>query len=193
MKYRRNKVKREHGIIQDALGWLEELSQNPEVTDIIPGVIQVSRSPERGIVYKYETQTGCKILLKSNGSIQEAFVVTQNPEFVQGWVKNHFPASDKTTEEVSNPIKNIKKQRPENQNSQKLNSPPRKPQNRKFKGKKKALNTLSKHDRRLESKYLNLDINSPNVGQRINSQTRQALREFQKELNSAKGRKNELG
>lgn len=179
MKYRRNKVKREHGIIQDALGWLEELSENPEVTDIIPGVIQVSRSPERGIVYKYETRTGCKILLKSNGSIQEAFVVTQNPEFVQGWVKNHFPASEKTTEEVSNPIKKVKKQRPENQNAQMLNSPPRKP-----------LHTLSKHDQWLENKHLNLDTDSPNLGQRINSQTRQALREFQKELNSVKGRKN---
>ena len=91
MKYRRNKVKREHGIIQNALLWLENLGRLSEVTDIIPGVIDVSHSSERGIVYKYETQTGCKLLLKSNGSIQEVFVVTKNPACVEEWVKKEFP------------------------------------------------------------------------------------------------------
>ena len=91
MKYRRNKVKREHGIIQNALLWLENLGRLSEVTDIIPGVIDVSHSSERGVVYKYETQTGCKLLLKSNGSIQEVFVVTKNPACVQEWVKQEFP------------------------------------------------------------------------------------------------------
>lgn len=93
MKHRRNKVKREHGIIENALEWLEELSQLAEVTDIIPGVIDVNHSSERGIVYKYQTQTGCKLLLKSNGSIQEAFVVTPKPALVEEWVKRRFPAS----------------------------------------------------------------------------------------------------
>lgn len=91
MKYRRNKVKREHSIIQNALPWLENLGTLPQVTDIIPGVIDVSHSSERGIVYKYETQTGCKLLLKSNGSIQEVFVVTKDPFYVQEWVKKEFP------------------------------------------------------------------------------------------------------
>lgn len=84
-------MKREHGIIQDALLWLENLSRLSEVTDIIPGVIDVSHSSERGIVYKYETQTGCKLLLKSNGSIQEVFVVTKKPGHVQAWVEKQFP------------------------------------------------------------------------------------------------------
>lgn len=91
MKHRRNKVKREHGIIRNALPWLENLSRLSEITDIIPGVIDVNRSSERGIVYKYKTQTGCKLLLKSNGSIQEAFVVTKNPERVLEWVNQEFP------------------------------------------------------------------------------------------------------
>jgi len=65
---------------------LEDLSKNSFVTDIIPGVIDVTHSPERGVVYKYETPTGCKLLLKSGGSIQEAFIVTKNPEAVQKWV-----------------------------------------------------------------------------------------------------------
>jgi len=98
MKYRRNKVKREHSIIEDALEWLEELSANPEVEDIIPGVIEVAHTPEKGIVYKYETQTGCKLLVKSNGSIQEVFVVTKDPQFVEMWVQKHFPAPDKGSE-----------------------------------------------------------------------------------------------
>lgn len=92
MKHRKNKVKREHGIIQNALQWLENLSRLSEVTDIIPGVIDVSHSSERGIVYKYETQTGCKLLLKSNGSIQEVFIVTKKPAYVQEWVKKEFPS-----------------------------------------------------------------------------------------------------
>ncbi|TGE36777.1 hypothetical protein E4K67_16820 [Desulfosporosinus fructosivorans] len=98
MKYRRNKVKREHGIIQNALLWLENLGRLSEVTDIIPGVIDVSHSSERGIVYKYETQTGCKLLLKSNGSIQEVFVVTKDPICVQNWVKREFPPDLPSTE-----------------------------------------------------------------------------------------------
>ena len=105
MKYRRNKVKREHGIIQNALLWLENLGRLSEVTDIIPGVIDVSHSSERGIVYKYVTQTGCKLLVKSNGSIQEVFVVTKNPTCVQEWVQQEFPpdASPSIAQSTSKP------------------------------------------------------------------------------------------
>ncbi len=85
MKFRHKKIKREHSIIKGALYWLEDLSKNSFVTDIIPGVIDVTHSPKRGVVYKYETPTGCKLLLKSGGSIQEAFIVTKNPEAVQTW------------------------------------------------------------------------------------------------------------
>ena len=78
-------------MIQNALQWLENLGRLSEVTDIIPGVIDVSHSSGRGIVYKYVTQTGCKLLVKSNGSIQEVFVVTKNPACVQAWVQQEFP------------------------------------------------------------------------------------------------------
>lgn len=86
MKFRRNKIKREHSIIDGALDWLEDLSKKTEVTDIIPGVIDVTNSRERGITYQYETPTGCKLMLKSGGSIQEAFVVTKNPQAVEKWI-----------------------------------------------------------------------------------------------------------
>ncbi|NLL53459.1 MAG: hypothetical protein GX248_12255 [Peptococcaceae bacterium] len=86
MKYRHKKIKREHSIINGALDWLEDLSRNREVTDIIPGVIDVTHSKERGIFFKYETSSGCKLLVKNGGSIQEVFVVTSNPQTVQQWV-----------------------------------------------------------------------------------------------------------
>ncbi|MGI5901348.1 MAG: DUF2103 domain-containing protein [Desulfitobacteriia bacterium] len=87
MKYRHRKIKREHSIIEGGLDWLESLSKNREVRDIIPGVIDVTNSKERGIFYKYETSTGCKLFLKNRGSIQEVFVVTKNPQAVRDEVK----------------------------------------------------------------------------------------------------------
>lgn len=86
MKFRHRKIKREHSIIQGGLDWLEDLSKKREVIDIIPGVIDITHSKERGIAYQYETPTGCKLLMKKGGAIQEVFVVTQKPEVVQAWV-----------------------------------------------------------------------------------------------------------
>lgn len=193
MKYRRNKVKREHGIIQDALTWLEELSRYPEVSDIIPGVIEVSRSPERGIVYKYETHTGCRILLKSNGSIQEAFVVTKNPEIVRQWVNSRFPSflakrssvgigksESRSNKEDKGEKSSVAKSavqgfNPCGSNVKTSNSKSKRGKNKSLKGK------------RLEDKYLDLkeNLDSPSLGQRINSKTRQALRALQKDLNQS--------
>ena len=177
MKYRRNKVKREHGIIHDALNWLEELSQCAEVTDIIPGVIEVSRSPEKGIVYKYQTQTGCKLLLKSNGSIQEAFVVTKNPEIVKNWVENRFPNSEK-----AEPDKLKKKENGEQNQQGKSNLS-------KTKGKgngtrKKSYYGLSDCYTGWQANDMQSGNSNPaNVGQLLNSDTRKALRALQKDLN----------
>ncbi len=86
MKFRHQKIKREHSIIDGGLDWLKDLSKHKDVSDIIPGVIDVTNSKERGIVYKYETPTGCKLFMKSGGSIQEVFVVTKKPEAVEEWV-----------------------------------------------------------------------------------------------------------
>lgn len=179
MKYRRNKVKREHSIIQGALPWLEELTKHPEVTDIIPGVIEANRSPERGIVYKYETQTGCKLLLKSHGSIQEAFVVTKDPAWVKAWVAAHFPPSSiegKEPESLrpsrsSRPIGKNPKMRasakeravssPKNRPKRKKNSP-----SGRFQGEEWAAGSME----------------PPSLGEQINPQMRKALRQLQSKL-----------
>ncbi|AHF06717.1 DUF2103 domain-containing protein [Desulfitobacterium metallireducens] len=175
MKYRRNKVKREHGIIQDALNWLEELGQCPEVTDIIPGVIEVSRSPERCIVYKYPTQTGCKLLLKSNGSIQEAFVVTKEPEIVREWVERHFPPTIEKVEQV----------RPEHHAQSEIKSsgnPLKDKLNTRRPYSDKATKS-SKNRRPGNAETLKLgNVDPLNLGQLLNSNTRQALRALQKDL-----------
>jgi hypothetical protein len=85
MKFRDGKIKKEHHMIDGALPWLEDLSEIDGVTDIIPGVIDVTNSRERGVYYKYATRTGCKLLLKNSGALQEVFVVTTNPELVSAW------------------------------------------------------------------------------------------------------------
>ncbi|HVJ50372.1 DUF2103 domain-containing protein [Desulfitobacterium sp.] len=181
MKYRRNKVKREHGIIQDALNWLEELGQCFEVTDIIPGVIEVSGSPERGIVYKYPTQTGCKLLLKSNGSIQEAFVVTKNPEIVREWVERHFPS---TTEKVEQ-----KKPGHHAQSGLKASATKMKQLNISQDYSGKTSKSSKNRRRRHPEKKINLgNPDPPNLEQLLNFDTRQALRALQKDLGSSSKR-----
>lgn len=175
MKYRRNKVKREHGIIQDALGWLEELGHCPEVTDIIPGVIEVSGSPERGIVYKYPTQTGCKLLLKSNGSIQEAFVVTKNPEIVKAWVERHFPPTSEKVEQG----------KPEHPSQGGIKASEVK--TKETKNKREHYSHKASTNRRKDRQDGSVNLgnpHSPNLGQLLNSSTRQALRALQKDLGS---------
>jgi len=178
MKYRRNKVKREHGIIQNALLWLENLGRLVEVVDIIPGVIDVSHSSERGIVFKYETQTGCKLLLKSNGSIQEVFVVTKDPNRVQEWVQQEFPHhSSPTVSQISS--RNKLKASPRS----KLSSVPLK-----SKGEaKKKTSTRGLHHSKKRSygKVSNPIIgaqDSPNIGDRMDLVTLKALGNLKKSL-----------
>ena len=177
-------MKREHGIIQNALLWLESLGRLSEVTDIIPGVIDVSHSSERGIVYKYETQTGCKLLLKSNGSIQEVFVVTKNPVCVQEWVKKEFPSDSpqlvsQILSESNSPLISGKKL---------PNNPPKsKPRQEK----RTSTRGLS-HSKKRSNKNVNRpsysygEQDSPNLADRLDLATLKALRHLKKSLENAK-------
>lgn len=182
LKYRRNKVKREHGIIQNALLWLENLGRLTEVTDIIPGVIDVSHSSERGIVYKYETQTGCKLLLKSNGSIQEVFVVTKDPTRVQEWVKQEFPPDSGPA--VSQVTSRSKLQ---SISRMKLSNVSLKSKG----GSKDKTSTSGLHHSKKRSygkvhKPILGDQDSPNVADRLDLATLQALSHLKKSLENVK-------
>ncbi|MGM0471938.1 MAG: DUF2103 domain-containing protein [Bacillota bacterium] len=81
-KYRINKIKQEHTIIEDILPLLENLAKLKVIKSIIPGRIN-----QRGgsgmkpyLQLKYNTPTGIKILAKTSSSIQEVFVVTDDPD-----------------------------------------------------------------------------------------------------------------
>lgn len=181
LKYRRNKVKREHGIIQNALLWLENLGRLSDVVDIIPGVIDVSHSSERGIVYKYETQTGCKLLLKSNGSIQEVFVVTKNPTCVQEWVRQEFPPDALSTGEV------ITKSTRQSITGKKGPRVP-KEANHAFKGKPptRSHHRTKKRSDGKASKPVLGDQASPNVADHLDRVTLKALNVLKKSLEHTK-------
>jgi len=184
MKYRRNKVKREHGIIQGALEWLEELGKHPEVSDIIPGVIEVTRSPERGLVYKYETATGCKLLLKSNGSIQEAFVVTKDPDWVKKWVEGRFPVNPGNMENDRSGEGALKHPK-EKRRTDKAQPAVRK-------DRRGRINRQSS-DRDCgpggQGWSVLSELDSPNLGEQLDSSTRKALRSLQKSLAESKLKK----
>ena len=178
LKYRRNKVKREHGIIQNALLWLENLGRLSEVTDIIPGVIDVSHSSERGVVYKYETQTGCKLLLKSNGSIQEVFVVTKNPACVQEWVKKEFPQD--SPEPVAQIISESNRQL---LSRKKLSNGPRKSdRGHENKTSNRGLHHSKKRSYGKVHKSILGEQDSPNVADQLDLSTLKALRHLKQSL-----------
>ena len=81
-KYRSNKVKQEHTIIEDILPFLEELSKLSVVKSIIPG--RINRRSGSGqpahLKLKYNTPSGIKMLAKNSASVQEVFVVTSDPD-----------------------------------------------------------------------------------------------------------------
>lgn len=83
MKYRKNKIKQEHGIIKGLKEFLEKnISELDSVTGIIPGRITVGRATGENLVirYKYSTVSGAKLIARSGSSVQEVFVVTNDSE-----------------------------------------------------------------------------------------------------------------
>lgn len=82
-KYRSNKIKQEHTIIEDIYPLLLEMSNLKVVHSIIPGRIN-RRSSTGGIEpyirLKYNTPSGIKLIAKTSSSVQEVFVVTGNSE-----------------------------------------------------------------------------------------------------------------
>lgn len=81
-KYRINKIKQEHTIIEDILPLLENLAALKTIKSIIPGRINQrgGSGMEPYLQLKYNTPTGIKVLAKTSSSIQEVFVVTDYPD-----------------------------------------------------------------------------------------------------------------
>lgn len=81
-KYRTNKIKQEHTIIDDIYPLLLKVSDLDQVHSIIPG--RINRRSGSGIrpylQLKYPTPTGIKLIAKTSSSLQEVFVVTDFPD-----------------------------------------------------------------------------------------------------------------
>lgn len=82
-RYRQNKVKREHSIVEGLLPILERIASTPGVQSVTPGRISPrSRPGSPGIRFQYPTESGLKLLARSNVAVQEVFVVTDEPDRV---------------------------------------------------------------------------------------------------------------
>lgn len=89
-KYRNNKIKKEHTIIEDILPLLENISIFPEIKSIIPGRINQRNSKNGLTAYlkiKYNTSSGLKLLAKNSSSVQEVFIVTKDADITKKRLK----------------------------------------------------------------------------------------------------------
>lgn len=84
-RYRDGKIKQEHTIIQGLRLQLDRLAQLDEVITITPGPIRHVRSrAQPGCLLRYQspTSTGIKCVAKTGRTVQEVYVVTNDPDAV---------------------------------------------------------------------------------------------------------------
>ncbi|AIF70230.1 hypothetical protein PAP_09260 [Palaeococcus pacificus DY20341] len=79
-KYFKRGVKREHHLLKGILPVLEEISSIEGVKKVIPGRIYASDSRGFEIKVVRETLTGFKLLAKSDGSVQEIFLIVDKKD-----------------------------------------------------------------------------------------------------------------
>lgn len=79
-KHFKRGVKREHHFLKGLEKPLERIASIPGVKKVIPGRIYASDSRGFEIKVTRETQTGLKLVAKSDGSVQEVFLVVDKEE-----------------------------------------------------------------------------------------------------------------
>ncbi len=79
-KHFRRGVKREHHFLKALEKPLEEIARIPGVKKVIPGRIYASDSRGFEIKVSRETKTGLKLIAKSDGSVQEVFLVVDKED-----------------------------------------------------------------------------------------------------------------
>ncbi|MGM0601715.1 MAG: DUF2103 domain-containing protein [Bacillota bacterium] len=88
-KYRDNKIKQEHTIIEDIFPFLLEISRSKLIKSIIPG--RINRRKGSGVPaylqLKYNTPSGIKVIAKNSSSLQEVFIVTDYPDKTMDYLK----------------------------------------------------------------------------------------------------------
>ncbi|WP_087036894.1 DUF2103 domain-containing protein [Thermococcus litoralis] len=86
-KHFKRGVKREHHFIKGIEKPLEEIASIPEVKKVIPGRIYASDSRGFEIKVTRETHAGLKLVAKSDGSVQEVFLVVDKKQREFVWKK----------------------------------------------------------------------------------------------------------
>ncbi|MBP1911269.1 DUF2103 domain-containing protein [Thermococcus stetteri] len=84
-KHFKRGVKREHHFLKGLEKPLEEIASIPGVKKVIPGRIYASDSRGFEIKVTRETQTGLKLVAKSDGSVQEVFLVVDKADRERVW------------------------------------------------------------------------------------------------------------
>ncbi|BAD86342.1 hypothetical protein, conserved [Thermococcus kodakarensis KOD1] len=84
-KHFKRGVKREHHFLKGLEKPLEEIARIPGVKKVIPGRIYASDSRGFEIKVTRETQTGLKLVAKSDGSVQEVFLVVDKADRKGVW------------------------------------------------------------------------------------------------------------
>lgn len=84
-KHFKRGVKREHHFLKGLEKPLEEIARIPGVKKVIPGRIYASDSRGFEIKVTRETQTGLKLVAKSDGSVQEIFLVVDKADRERVW------------------------------------------------------------------------------------------------------------
>ncbi|ASJ09718.1 hypothetical protein A3L11_01745 [Thermococcus siculi] len=79
-KHFKRGVKREHHFLKGLEKPLEDIARIPGVKKVIPGRIYASDSRGFEIRVSRETQTGLKLIAKSDGSVQEVFLVVSKAD-----------------------------------------------------------------------------------------------------------------
>ena len=79
-KHFKKGVKREHHFLKGLERPLEEIAQIPGVKKVIPGRIYASDSRGFEIRVSRKTKTGLKLIAKSDGSVQEVFLVVDKAD-----------------------------------------------------------------------------------------------------------------
>jgi Predicted metal-binding protein (DUF2103) len=87
MKFRKNKIKKEHSIIKNLEALLLIISKWDEVISIIPGRIKPANKQHKlHLTVSYMTKTGIKCIAKGDG-VQEVFIVSSSPEETKTKIK----------------------------------------------------------------------------------------------------------
>lgn len=89
-KFRTNKVKHEHTIIEGLRPVLDRMAACPAIQSIIPGPIGPHHSGRPlSLTIQYETETGLKLLARSGSAVQEVFLVAPDRAAVREWLMAH--------------------------------------------------------------------------------------------------------